>query len=90
MIVMMEAKTEVTKTEITKLFTVGNSQIVRLPYCCQFGKNEEVMVRKVGNIVILIPKNELWQGMSNALNMFTDDYLADGIEDLPLQERSEL
>ena len=47
----------------------------------------EVMVNRIGHIVILMPKDDPWAPMLQGLEMFTDDFLKDGIDDLPLQER---
>ena len=41
-------------------------------------------------VVILVPKDDPWKGMLDSLDLFTDDFLADGIDDLPLQERGSL
>lgn len=75
--------------DTAKVFTNGGSQAVRLPKDCRFEDNE-VLVHRIGNIVILVPKNDPWRGMMDSLDMFTDDFLADGIEPLPLQERDSL
>lgn len=75
--------------EVAKIIPNGGSQAVRLPKSCRFDE-EEVFVNKIGNIVMLVPKNEPWKAMLDSLNMFTDDFLANGIEDLPIQERREL
>ncbi|MBQ3268422.1 MAG: hypothetical protein IJH09_00735 [Clostridia bacterium] len=45
------------------------------------------MVNRIGHIVILMPKDDPWAPMLQGLEMFTDDFLKDGIDDLPLQER---
>ena len=75
--------------EIAKIFTNGGSQAVRLPKSCQF-QEKEVLANRIGNIVILMPPNDPWRGMLSSLNLFTDDFLSDGVEDLPLQERDYL
>ena len=51
---------------------------------------DEVLVNRIGSVVILMPKNDPWAPMMQSLDMFTDDFLADGIEDLPVQERAQL
>ena len=72
-----------------KVFTNGGSQAIRLPRDYRF-HGDEVLANKIGNIVILMPKDDPWQGMLQSLDLFTDDFLADGIDDLPVQERSAL
>ncbi len=75
--------------EVAKVFSNGGSQAVRLPKNCRFDQ-DEVLVNRIGSVVILMPKNDPWAPMMQSLDMFTDDFLADGIEDLPVQERTQL
>ena len=75
--------------EVAKIFSNGGSQAVRLPKNCRFDQ-DEVLVNRIGSVVILMPKNDPWAPMMQSLDMFTEDYLADGIEDLPVQERAQL
>lgn len=75
--------------EVAKVFSNGGSQAVRLPKNCRF-EQDEVLVNRVGSVVILMPKDDPWAPMMQSLDMFTDDFLADGIEDLPIQERVRL
>ena len=74
------------KLETAKIFTHGGSQAIRLPKRYRFNA-EEVFVNQIGNIVMLIPKDDRWQSMLSSLDLFTDDFLADGVESLPLEER---
>jgi len=75
--------------EMAKVFTNGGSQAVRLPKNCRFD-SDEVLVNRIGSVVILIPKDDPWAPMMQGLDMFTEDFLADGIKDLPIQERAQL
>ena len=75
--------------EYAKIFTNGGSQAVRLPKSCRF-EQDEVLVNRVGNVVILMPKDDPWASMLQSLDMFTDDFLSQGIDDLPVQERDTL
>ena len=72
--------------ETAKIFTNGGSQAVRLPKNYRFD-TDEVMVNRVGNVVMLIPKDDRWQSVLESLNMFTEDFLKEKIESLPLEER---
>jgi len=63
--------------ETAKLFVNGQSQAVRLPNEYRFSGNE-VYIQKVGNAVMLFPKERAWETFLNGLNSFTDDFLADG------------
>ena len=73
--------------ETAKLFINGNSQAVRLPKECRFPGNE-VGIRKTGNIVILYPIDQAWETFVNGLNSFSDDFLADGREQLEQMRES--
>ena len=75
--------------EAAKIFTNGGSQAVRLPKDCRFEGNE-VLVNKIGNVVMLMPKNDEGTSFITALGMFTDDYMRETPEELPLQERDSL
>ncbi|HJC31443.1 MAG TPA: antitoxin [Candidatus Anaerobutyricum faecale] len=72
-----------------KLFENGRSQAVRLPKECRFN-GDEVAVNKIGDIVILTPKENKWNGFLNSLEMFSDDFMSDGREQPPAQEREAL
>ena len=72
--------------DTAKVFSNGGSQAVRLPKDCRFSE-DEVLVNRIGSVLILMPKNDPWRSMLDSLSMFTEDYLADGIESLPVQER---
>jgi antitoxin VapB len=63
--------------ETAKLFVNGQSQAVRLPKEYRFSGNE-VYIQKVGNAVMLFPKEHAWETFLNGLNSFTDDFFADG------------
>ena len=73
--------------ETAKIFTNGGSQAIRLPKDCRFEGNE-VLVNRIGSVVLLMPKEDPWSSMMLGLSLFTEDFLAEPIEDLPLQERS--
>ena len=75
--------------EYARVFTNGGSQAIRLPKNCRFN-DDEVLVNRVGSVVILMPRNDPWKAMLDSLDLFTPDFLADGIEDLPVQERTML
>lgn len=75
--------------ETAKLFANGGSQAVRLPKDCRFD-GDEVLIQKVGNLVILMSKSDPWRNMLEGYNLFTEDFLKEVPEDLPLQERDVL
>lgn len=56
----------------TKIFTNGQSQAVRIPKNCRFTE-EEVFIKKDGNVVILIPMKNPWQSLIDSLDEFSED-----------------
>ena len=61
-----------------KLFENGRSQAVRLPKEYRFN-GDEVIINKVGNIVLLMPKDDEWAG-----------FMCNGREEIDHQERETL
>ena len=72
-----------------KLFENGRSQAVRLPKECRFS-GDEVAINKVGDIVILMPKETPWVGFLNSMSLFSDDFMSKGREQHGEQERESL
>lgn len=63
--------------ETAKVFENGRSQAVRLPKKFRFN-SDEVVVQRLGQAVMLVPKEAAWQTFLNGLNSFTDDFFQDG------------
>jgi antitoxin VapB len=59
---------------VAKIFKIGSSQIVRLPkeFCFE---GDAVLIRRVGNAVVLFPKSHPWNTLVQSLEMFSDDFL---------------
>jgi antitoxin VapB len=74
--------------ERAKLFKNGQSQAVRLPKHLRF-EGTEVFARKLGTAVILLPINDPWGSLRQALGGFSDDFLSERAEPA-LQEREGL
>ena len=72
-----------------KVFENGRSQAVRLPKEYRFTSNE-VMVNKIGDIVLLLPKTNNWDSFKKAIDMFSDDFMSDSRAENPVQEREDL
>ena len=72
-----------------KLFENGRSQAVRLPKECRFS-GDEVMINKIGDIVMLMPKDNKWSGFLNSFDVFSDDFMEEGREQPVKQERESL
>lgn len=74
---------------MAKVFENGRSQAVRLPKEYRF-HDEEVAINKIGDVVILMPKEHKWSGFLNSLNLFSEDFMNDGREESAEQEREAL
>jgi antitoxin VapB len=72
--------------QTAKIFMNGRSQAVRLAKDCRFSGND-VFLKKIGRMVILIPKDDPWTSLVNSLNQFTDDFMDD--RDQPNQDPRE-
>ena len=73
-----------------KLFENGKSQAVRLPKEYRF-EGDEVFINKIGDVVVLMPKGNKQAGLLNSLDLFSDDFMADGREQpMDVQEREQL
>jgi antitoxin VapB len=55
--------------DTAKLFSSGRSQAVRLPKAYRF-EGDEVIVKRFGNGVLLLPKTDPWRLMEEALGEF--------------------
>lgn len=73
-----------------KLFKNGQSQAVRLPKEFRFENQEELFIKKVGDGILLLPKNDknVWEHLFSRLDEFSDDFMCERVQ--PTQEREEL
>ena len=60
----------------TRVFKSNRSQAVRLPKEYRFD-DDEVCITRMGELVILYPKNKGWDVLEDGIRGFTDDFLAD-------------
>lgn len=60
-----------------KLFKNGQSQAVRLPKEFRFNHDEKVFIKKMGNVIVLIPTDAPWESLFNSLDKFSEDFLSD-------------
>jgi len=58
-----------------KLFKNGQSQAVRLPKAFRL-PGAEVYVKKVGNAIVLLPKDRPWDSLIASLTQFSDDFMS--------------
>lgn len=58
-----------------KILKNGKSQTVKLPEDFRISSNE-VIVNKIGDIVLLIPSDNKWNSFIQATNMLSDDFMS--------------
>lgn len=74
--------------DTAKLFSSGRSQAVRLPKAYRF-EGDEVIVKRFGNGVLLLPKTDLWGVMEEAIGEFEPGFRLERSPPSP-QERESL
>lgn len=74
--------------ETAKLKTEENQQIVILPKN-YYLEGSEVYLKKIGNAIILITKENPYQCLWDSLDLFSEDFM-ENREQLPLQKREDL
>ena len=60
--------------DIAKIFENGRSQAVRLPKEYRFNETE-VYIKKIGEIVLLIPKGAAWLAHEAGVHYFSEDFM---------------
>ena len=68
--------------QTAKVFKSGNSQAIRLPKDFQF-RGSEVYIKKMGNCVVIIPKEDTWKIVEENVGKFTVDIFDGGREQIP-------
>lgn len=72
-----------------KLFMNGSSQAVRLPKEFRFEEGEsEVLIKKVGGVVMLIPKNQWKEIFTTAVENYPSDAIPE--RDVRAEERENI
>ncbi|MGD0919174.1 MAG: type II toxin-antitoxin system VapB family antitoxin [Thermodesulfobacteriota bacterium] len=57
-----------------RLFRNGQSQAVRLPKEYRFS-GDRVLIKKVGNAVVLLPEKDSWTPLFESLSRFSEDFM---------------
>lgn len=63
--------------DTAKIFENGRSHAVRLPKKFRF-TDEEVFIQRLGDVVMLIPKETAWDTFLTSLDGFTEDFMVEG------------
>ena len=75
--------------ETAKIFENGRSQAVRLPQKYRFN-SDEVVIQRLGDAVLLVPKESLWNTFMDGVNSFTDDIFENGRDQGVQEDRDNL
>jgi len=72
-----------------KLFKNGDSQAVRLPKEFRFA-GDEVLIKRVGNAVVLLPKARSWDTLIQSLDKFPPDFMTAREQPEEVEQRDSL
>ena len=75
--------------DTAKIFENGRSQAVRLPQKYRFNA-DEVVIQRLGDAVLLVPKEYLWITFFDCVNSFTEDIYENGRDQGWQEERDSL
>ena len=75
--------------DTAKIFENGRSQAVRLPQKYRFNA-DEVVIQRLGDAVLLVPKESLWNTFMDGVNSFTEDIFQTGRDQGGQEERDSL
>lgn len=67
---------KVIRVRTAKLFRNGDSQAVRLPKEFRFD-GTEVLIKRVGSAVVLLPKTKSWDTLMESLDKFPPDFMSE-------------
>lgn len=69
-----------------KLFMNGRSQAVRLPREYRFDDQDEVLIKKMGDMVVLIPKSKWEETYREGIRSFPVDFKIDRDDQIETRE----
>ena len=75
--------------DTAKIFENGRSQAVRLPQKYRFNA-DEVVIQRLGDAVLLVPKESLCNTFMDGVNSFTEDIFENGRDQGGQEERDSL
>ncbi len=74
---------------LAKVFENGRSQAIRIPKEYRF-EEDEVIINKIGNVVMITPKEKGWDIFFDSIDLFPDDFMKDGRTQNTVQARENL
>ena len=86
--ILIYTEEEVYIMDTAKVFVNGRSQAVRLPKEYRFDESD-VFIKKIDDIVLLIPRDKVWKTFRHSFSKFSNDLLLERDNEIP-QERETL
>jgi len=75
------------KIQAVEIQHISGKQTIQLPNDLNITDNK-VYLKKMGNVICIIPFHSSWQNFYNSLSYFSDDFMND--RNQPLQQNREL
>ena len=63
---------------VTHPFVTGRSQAIRIPKEYRFANDEELILNRIGDSLIITPKRALASSFFSGASMLDDDFMAEG------------
>ena len=63
---------------ITHPFVTGRSQAVRIPKEYRFADDEELVLNRIGDSIVITPRSSLASAFFSGASLLDDDFMADG------------
>lgn len=74
----------------TKVFINGGSQAVRLPKECRYDPDQSLVIKKIGDMVIMVPEDKVNELFGAAFGDASEDFFANGRNQGEIEERTTL
>ena len=63
---------------VTHPFMTGRSQAVRIPREYRFADDEELILNRIGDSIVITPKKTLVSSFFSGASLLDDDFMSDG------------
>lgn len=63
---------------VTHPFVTGRSQAIRIPKEYRFDDDEELVLNRIGDSIIITPKSALASSFFSGASLLDDDFMSDG------------
>jgi len=74
---------------LTKPFMNGRSQALRIPKEFRFEEDEDLLMRKIGDVLMVMPKSKVLDIFESAIREFPEDAIPTR-DDQPPQDREDI